>query len=167
MTVRVSPAAVAATVGFLATVVAANWLTEWHGMVSVGFGLTATAGTYAAGLAFGLRDALHEVAGRWAVVAVIAAGAVLSALISPQLALASGVAFLVAETADLAVYDPLRQRQWTVAVVASNLVGALVDTVVFLWLAGFPVRAALGGQMVGKALMILPALVIVGWVRRR
>ena len=167
MTGRLRPGAVAAAAGFLATVVAANWLTERYGMVPVGFGLTATAGTYAAGLSFGLRDALHELAGRWAVVAVIVAGAGLSALISPQLAFASGVAFLVAETADLAVYDPLRQRQWTVAVIASNLVGALVDTVVFLWLAGFPVRAAIGGQMVGKALMIAPALLIVGWVRRR
>lgn len=153
--------------GFLATVVVANWLTDRYGMVPVWFGLSATAGTYAAGLSFGFRDALHEVAGRLAVVAAIIAGAVLSYAVSPALALASGVAFLLSETADLAVYEPLRRRRWVAAVIASNLVGALVDTVVFLWIAGFPVRSALAGQMAGKALMILPALLLVGWVRGR
>ena len=152
-------------VGFLATVVVANWLTDRYGMVPVGFGFVATAGTYAAGLSFGLRDALHEVAGRWVVLAAIVAGAALSAFVSPSLALASGVAFLLSETADLAVYEPLRQRRWVAAVVASNLVGAVVDTAVFLYLAGFPIRSALAGQLVGKALMILPALVVVRWAR--
>ena len=158
---------VALFLAFLASVVVANWLTNRYGMVPVGFGYVATAGTYAAGLSFGLRDALHEVAGRWVVLAAIAAGAVLSAFVSPSLALASGVAFLVAETADLAVYEPLRRRRWVLAVVASNLAGALVDTIVFLHLAGFPIRSALAGQMLGKALMVLPALLVVRWARGR
>lgn len=152
---------------FIATVWLANWLTTRYGFVSVGFGLSATAGTYAAGLAFGLRDALHEIAGRWVVMVAIALGAVLSAAVSPSLALASGVAFLLSESADLLVYEPLRRRQWGFAVVASNLVGALIDTVVFLHLAGFPIRSALAGQMIGKAAMVAPALVVVWWVRRR
>lgn len=152
---------------FVATVWLANWLTSRYGFVPVGFGYTATAGTLAAGLSFGLRDALHELAGRWVVAAAIVAGALLSAFVSPSLALASGVAFLLSETADLAVYEPLRRRRWVAAVIASNLVGALVDTVVFLHLAGFPIRVALTGQMLGKALMILPALLLVGWVRGR
>lgn len=152
---------------FVGCVLAANWLTDRYGFVPVGFGLSATAGTYAAGLSFGVRDALHELAGRRVVALAICVGAVLSALVSPSLALASGVAFLVSEFADLAVYAPLRRRRWVAAVVASNLVGAVVDTVVFLHLAGFPVSDALAGQVVGKTLMILPALVLVGWVRRR
>ena len=152
---------------FLGCVVAANWLTNRYGFVPVGFGLTATAGTYAAGLSFGVRDALHEAGGRWIVLAAIVAGAGLSAFVSPSLALASGVAFLVAETADLAVYEPLRRRRWVSAVIASNVVGSLVDTVVFLHLAGFPIRDAIAGQMVGKALMIAPALMVVRWVRGR
>lgn len=151
---------------FIGSVFAANWLTSRYGFVPVGFGLTATAGTYAAGLSFGARDALHEAAGWRAAVLAVLVGAALSAAVSPSLALASGVAFLVAELADLFVYHPLRERRWTVAVVASNVVGAFVDTVVFLHLAGFPIRSALAGQMVGKALMILPALLVVGWVRR-
>ena len=158
---------VALFAAFVACVWLANLLTERYGFVSVGFGLTATAGTYAAGLSFGIRDALHEVGGRRIVFAAIAVGAVLSSFISPSLALASGVAFALSETADLAVYEPLRRRRWVLAVIASNLVGAVADTGVFLHLAGFPVRDALAGQLVGKALMILPSIVIVRAVRSR
>lgn len=151
---------------FICTVFLANWLTTRYGFVSVGFGLSATAGTYAAGMAFGFRDLLHETAGRLAVVAAILTGAAVSALVAPELALASALAFLLSETADLGVYEPLRRRRWVLAVVASNLVGATVDTVMFLWVAGFPIRSALAGQMVGKALMIAPALALMAWWRR-
>jgi len=160
---------------FIACVFVANWATNKWGMVPVGFGLSATAGTYAAGFSFGVRDGLHEVAGRWVVLAAILVGAGLSAFLSPGLALASGVAFLFSETADLCLYEPLRRRHWMKAVVASNLVGATVDTVLFLWLVetltDIPFIElnweTFNGQMVGKALMILPALVLVGWLRRK
>lgn len=154
--------------GFAGTVLAANWLTARYGFVPVGFGLTATAGTYAAGLSFGLRDATQESGGAWAAVAAIAVGIALSALVAPPaLVFASAAAFALSELADLTVYSPLRRRHWVGAVIASNLVGALVDTYVFLTIAGFPVREAFAGQMVGKALMIVPALFIVRWVRSR
>jgi queuosine precursor transporter len=161
--------AVFAFAAFVACVVAANWLTNRYGFVPVGFGLTATAGTYAAGLSFGVRDALSETADRWWVVLAIVCGAALSYLVAPSLAVASGVAFLFSESADLAVYEPLRRRRWTTAVVASNVVGAVVDTVLFLWIAFGSesiTRTAMAGQLVGKVWMILPALVLVGWVRR-
>lgn len=51
---------------------------------------------------------------------VAGAGAGLSALTAPALAVASAVAFLVAERADFAVYTPLRRRGWARAVAASN-----------------------------------------------
>jgi glycerol-3-phosphate dehydrogenase len=75
-----------------------------------------TAGTYAAGLSLGLRDALHEAGGyRW-VLAAIAAGIGLSVILGDgRIALASAVAFGVAELTDLAVYVPLRRRNCTLA----------------------------------------------------
>lgn len=141
-------------------------MTDRWGFITF-LGWSFTAGTLAAGLGFGLRDAYHEAAGRAAVIAAIIVGAVLSWWVSPSLAVASGMAFLVSESADLAVYEPLRRRRWVIAVVASNLVGALVDTVVFLHLAGFPVREAVAGQMAGKAAMVLPAVPVVWGVRKR
>jgi uncharacterized PurR-regulated membrane protein YhhQ (DUF165 family) len=156
----------AAFVALLSTVVAANWALNTFGVVPIGFGLAAPAGVFFAGLAFGLRDILHEAGGRQWVLAAIAAGALLSALVAPTFALASAVAFGVSELADLLVYEPLRERQLVAAVVASNLVGALVDSVLFLWLA-FGSLDHLTGQVIGKAYMILPALLVLALLRHR
>lgn len=107
-----------------------------------------------------------ERAGRLWVLALIVTGAALSALIEPTFALASGAAFLLSELADFAVYTPLRDRQWVGAVILSNLVGAVIDSAVFLWIA-FGSLDFLAGQVWGKALMIAPAVLIVGLARRR
>lgn len=152
--------------GFLGCILAANYVTSRYGMVPVGFGLIATAGTYFAGLSFVLRDSLQDAAGkRWAL-AVIAAGAVLSFLVAdPFIALASAVAFGLSEAADLAVYTPLRKRGYIRAALASNIVGSLVDTVAFLAIAGFPVLVALPGQVVGK--LAVTAVAVAGVVAVR
>jgi uncharacterized PurR-regulated membrane protein YhhQ (DUF165 family) len=154
----------AALTAFILAIAAANWLTAHYGLVSVGFGLTATAGTYAAGAALLLRDVVQDTAGaRW-VLAGIATGAVLTAVMSPALAIASTVAFLLAELLDMAVYTPLRDRGWARAALASGIAGAVVDTYAFLALAGFPITGhAVAGQLVGKALWVtvVPVLVVV------
>lgn len=149
-----------AAAAFLGCAVSANVLTARYGLIPVGFGLVATAGTWAAGLTFAARDWLHEVAGRAAVFAAIIAGAGLSAaLAGPRLAIASGIAFAISETADMLVYEPLRRRTWAGAVAASNTVGAAVDTVAFLALAGFPIWTALPGQMLAKTTATLAVVV--------
>lgn len=148
---------------YVGVIVAANYLTEHYGMVAVGFGLAATAGTYAAGAALLLRDVVQDALGRVAVVVGILVGAGLTYLISPALATASAVAFLLAELADMAIYTPLRRKGWARAVLASNCVGAVVDTYVFLHIAGFPITSeGVGGQLVGKLLWatLLPVAVV-------
>lgn len=159
---KLALAAMAGSV-YVGTVVAANVLTSRYGMVPVWPGVVATAGTYAAGAALLARDVVQDTAGRRAVLAAIAAGALLSAwLATPQLAIASGAAFAASEVADMAIYTPLRRKGWARAVLASNLVGAVVDTVLFLALAGFPVMASLPGQLIGKAVWaaLLPVLLV-------
>ena len=128
-------------IAFIGIIVAANILTDRYGLVTV-LGLTATAGTWAAGLAFLVRDELHEAAGHRTVAAAILAGAALTALLSPALAVASAAAFLLSETADWGIYTPLRRRSRIGAALLSNTAGALVDTAVFLLLAGFPLDGA-------------------------
>lgn len=157
----------AAAAAYVGIVVLANILSSRYGMVSVGFGLVASAGTYAAGMALGLRDAVQDGLGKWAVLGVIAVGSALSfVLASPVIATASLAAFLAAELCDFAVYTPLRKRGWAKAVVASNIVGAVVDTYIFLSLAPFgPVTFhAMSGQLVGKILWatLVPVLLITG-----
>lgn len=149
------PLGLAAAAGFVVSIVAANYVTTRYGFVGVGLGLTATAGTFCAGLALGLRDVIHDTLGRWGVLAVIVVGAVISYAVSdPRIATASAAAVLLSELADTTVYAPLRQRAWAAAVLLSNTVGAFVDTVVFLWIAGFFAWGAVSGQMVGKVVWV-------------
>lgn len=152
--------------GFLACIVGANWAIERYGIVPIGFGLVAPAGVYFVGVAFTLRDATQRYLGkRWALVA-IAAGAALSVFVSPAFALASGAAFALSELADFAVYTPLSKRGWVRAVVASNVVGAVVDSAVFLWLA-FGSLDFITGQVVGKLYMTGLAILMIGGWRAR
>ena len=147
----------------LACVLAANYVTSRYGLIPVGFGLMATAGTYLAGLTFILRDLVQDTIGRVATVALIVLGAALSAVLADgRIALASGVAFLVSEMADLAVYTPLRERGYVRAAVASNVVGSVVDTVLFLTVAGFGLAAGVvAGQIVGKVTVTAVAVALV------
>jgi uncharacterized PurR-regulated membrane protein YhhQ (DUF165 family) len=157
---------IAALATYILTIVAANWAIATFGMVGVGFGLLAPAGVYFAGLAFTLRDAVQETLGRrWAVGAILV-GAALSALISGPLALASGIAFLVSELCDFAIYTPLRKRSKPVAVALSNTVGAVVDSALFLWLA-FGSLEFLSGQVLGKSWTTLLAVALMLAIRSR
>lgn len=151
---------------FVGTIIAANWAVQRYGVVPVGFGLMAPAAVYFVGLAFTLRDLVHDHLGRVGVLAAIVVGGAVSALVSPAFAVASAVAFLVSELADFAIYAPLRERNWLGAVTLSNVVGMVLDSVVFLWLA-FRSFEFLPGQIVGKAWMTLLAVAVLAAVRSR
>lgn len=154
-------------VGYAASVVAANWIVTHVGLVPVGFGFVAPAAVYIAGLTFSLRDLLQDAGGRLAVVAAVATGVLISAVFSPPaLLLGSALAFGASELADMAVYTPLRQRGRVRALVASNAVGLVVDSILFLWLA-FGSLAFLPGQIVGKAWATLAAVGVVLLLRMR
>lgn len=151
--------------GYMATIVAANWAIETYGPVPVGFGYEAPAGVWFAGLAFTLRDLTQNTLGRaWTVVAIVG-GAALSLGVSTEFAVASGTAFLLSELADFAVYTPLLERGWLRAVAASNIVGLVIDSALFLWLA-FGSLAFLGGQMMGKTWMTVAAVIVLAPLRR-
>jgi len=114
-----------------------------------------------------LRDLVQRRLGVVASSLAILAGAALSALLAPPaLVIASAVAFLLSEFADLGVYTPLARRGLVVAVVASGVAGLVVDSIVFLWLA-FGSLDFLSGQVVGKAWMVLLSIPLVAWLRRR
>ena len=60
----------------------------------------------------------------------------------------------------------LARRRLVLAVVASSVVGLVVDSIVFLWLA-FDSLDFLLGQVVGKGWMVLLSVPFVAWLRRR
>ena len=63
------------------------------------------------------------------------------------------------------MYTPLQRRQLTLAVVASSIVGLVVDSVVFLGLA-FGSLEFLAGQVVGKLWAVLIAIPLMRLLRR-
>ena len=81
------------------------------------------------------------------------------------LVVASGIAFLLSELVDFSVYTPLQRRRLILAVVASSVIGLVVDSVVFLWLA-FGSLGYLPGQVVGKLWAVLIAVPLVRLLRR-
>lgn len=164
------------TLAFAATVPAANWLIGNVGteciangpcLIPVGFGLHAPSGVLMVGAALVLRDMVHEAGGAKAALLAILIGGLLSWFVAPPaLVIASVTAFVLAELADLAVYAPLRRDRLWLAVGASGVVGSIVDSAVFLWLA-FGSLDFIAGQVVGKFWMSALAAVVLLSMRRR
>jgi uncharacterized PurR-regulated membrane protein YhhQ (DUF165 family) len=132
-----------------------------------GLNLLAPSGVLMIGIALVLRDLVQRRLGVIYSFSAVVAGAVLSAAIAPpSLVLASGVAFLLSELTDLAVYTPLARRRLVTAVVLSSLAGLVADSIIFLWLA-FGSLDFLAGQIIGKAWMVLLSIPFVRYLRRR
>lgn len=161
---------------FIACIPAANWLIGNVGtkcipngpcLIPVGFGYDAPTGVLLIGAALVLRDLVQRRLGKRVVVGAILAGAALSGAVAPpQLVMASAAAFLLSEMADFAVYTPLEKRGLVLAVLASSAVGLVIDSALFLWLA-FGSFKYLEGQIIGKAWMVLLALPLIHWMRKR
>ncbi len=161
---------------FCLTIPAANWMIGHVGTVCVPNGpclipvapaVMAPSGVLMIGAALVLRDLVQRRLGVEFGIGAIIVGAAISAALAPAaLVIASAAAFLLSELADFAVYTPLARRRLVLAVVASSLVGLVVDSIVFLYLA-FGSLEFLGGQVIGKLWMVLLAVPLVAYLRRR
>lgn len=131
---------------YLAAIVAANLsLAHWGPVAAIYNGFLFV------GLDLTTRDRLHDLwRGRLVrnMAALIAAGSGMSYLLGlalgtgpfvGRIALASCIAFAAAATADALTYHALRRRSWYERANQSNVVGAFVDSFVFvaLWPFGF------------------------------
>lgn len=154
---------------YLLTIPAANWLIGHVGtscipngpcLIPVAPGLMAPSGVAMIGAALVLRDLVQRTWGVWPALICVAAGTSISAILAPPaLVSASAVAFLFSELADFAVYTPLAKRRFTAAVLVSCIIGAVIDSALFLLLA-FGSLDFMAGQVVGK---IYAALLFVAW----
>lgn len=157
-------------IGYLAAIVVANLTTahfgpEWsilNAFLLVGLVLTT-------------RDRLNDAWGthrRRNMTLLILAGGALSYVaaitltpggipsdVVAKIALASCVAFVVSESLDWLTYAGLRDRPWLERVTSSNVVGALFDSTLFVWIAfGFDVyiiAAQIGAKVAGGYLWAL------------
>lgn len=169
------PKGIAAIVAFVATIPAANWMIGNVGttcvpngpcLIPVGFGMMAPSGVLLIGAALVLRDAVHRLLGLWWALAAIGAGGAISFFVSPPaLAIASMTAFLLSELLDLAVYAPLARKRLALAVLASGVVGAAVDSALFLYLAFGSVNF-LSGQLIGKLYASVIAFAVIAVLAR-
>ena len=161
---------------FILCIPSANWMIGNVGtycvpdgpcMIPVAPGLDAPSGVLMIGLALVLRDLVQRRLGKlWALVAIVA-GAALSGLVaSSALVVASMAAFLFSELADFAVYTPLQRNRFITAVIASSMVGLVVDSMLFLYLA-FGSLDYVFGQIIGKAWMVLCTVPIIWKLRQR
>jgi len=161
---------------FCLTIPAANWMIGHAGTACLPNGpcvlpvaphVLAPSGVLMIGAALVLRDLVQRRRGIEFGIGAILAGAALSAAVAPAaLVSASAVAFLLSEFADFAVYTPLARRRLMLAIVASSVVGLVVDSIVFLWLA-FGSLAFLEGKVIGKAWIVLLATPLIAYLRRR
>ncbi|MEZ5973196.1 MAG: VUT family protein [Hyphomonadaceae bacterium] len=117
--------------------------------------------TVVTGLVLVVRDFAQREIKHWIFSAMIA-GLALSTLTAwPVIVVASGVAFLVSETCDWAVYtfsnQPLSQR-----ILISSCISAPVDQVLFIWLASFVVPGifAWGTILTGVASKLIGAYIV-------
>lgn len=142
---------------FLALIIATNVGFGQYGPVPAVFALV--------GLTMVARDFVSE-RYNWLVVAgLIVLGAGISALLAaPAIALASVVAFVVAETLDFAVFVAVRRRLGlAVGVALSGIVGSVVDSLIFLSIA-FGSLAFFQAQVTGKLIATIVAAAIIALV---
>lgn len=141
-----APKAVGLVALFLVAITAANIISAHYGPEASIYNAFALIG-----LTLVIRDQLHD---EWSerrlpkMLALIVAGSVLAYLVSPdagRIGMASGVAFLCAESVDALVYHAVRRWDWVERSNFSNLFGAAVDSIVFPTL-------AFGGLMWGITL---------------
>ncbi|MCD8340252.1 MAG: VUT family protein [Burkholderiales bacterium] len=161
---------------FIFTIPAMNWIVMHVGtvcepngpcLIPVWPGIMAPSGVLMAGCALVLRNGVQVKLGiRWSIYAILI-GTALSAIFSqPSLVLASVLAFLFSEFADLAVYTPLRRKWPAWAIMFSGLAGSVVDSMIFLSIA-FGSIEFLVGQVLGKFWMSLIVAALIGFVRSR
>ena len=151
-------------IAYVLTVPAANWLIQHIGtvctdngpcLIPVAPGVLAPSGVLMIGIALLLRDLVQRRYGATVSLACVASGTLLSFLLAPPaLAIASGAAFGLSELTDWAVFTPLWRRRFYAALLASCLAGAIVDSMLFLWLA-FNSLEHVVGQVIGKVYAVL------------
>jgi uncharacterized integral membrane protein (TIGR00697 family) len=131
-------------IAMAAIVVASNILVQFL------YGQWLTWGAFTYPMAFLVTDLMNRIYGAPAARKVVLAGFVVGVacsligtqimgefgpLVTVRIVVGSGLAFLVAQLLDVAVFSALREGKWWRAPLASTLVGSTVDTILFFSIA--------------------------------
>lgn len=128
-------------------------------------------------IAFLVTDSINRIFGPTVARRVVIGGFLAAVLCSywvatPRIAVASGIAFLVGQLLDVAVFDRLRRTGWWQAPAISSATASVVDTALFYSLAfsgsSLPWAQWATTDLMVKLLMIVPLLgpfaLLVGWL---
>lgn len=153
-------------VAFVALAIVANWLASKYLITVPLTDYVVPAGVLCIGVALVIRDWLQQLVGFRKSVLLIPIAGGLSYVTAvgfgwtslQKIAVASVVAFLVSETVEAVLFQPLRNRSLSLGVALSATVGNLIDTWIFLTLA-FGTSVVLippymWGTVIGKSEMI-------------
>lgn len=148
---------------YIALIAGANWIYEVTPLVTLPGGDLWSPVDLMVGFVFVVRDFAQRRVGHHVLWAMLA-GIVLSWLmVSPELALASAAAFAIGELADWAIFSvtgkPFSQR-----ILISSLLGAPLDSLVFLTMVGLASPVGMAAQIVSK---LLGAFLVFYLVTRR
>lgn len=148
---------------YIGLIAGINWIYELTPLVELGNGDLWSPVDLVVGFVFVVRDFAQRRVGHHVLWAMLA-GILLSWwTVSPQLALASTVAFAVGELADWALFTFTR-KPFSQRIFVSSLVGAPLDSVVFLGFMGLAAPAGLCAQIISK---LFGAFLVFLLVRRR
>ena len=115
------------------------------------------------GFTFVLRDFAQRSIGHLVLPAMLVGGAISWIMATPQIAFASMAAFLMGEGLDWVIYS-VTKRPFSQRILYSSLVGAPIDSLVFLFLIG---SVSLIGVLVMTASKMVGAGIVFWLVRRR
>jgi queuosine precursor transporter len=140
-----------AAAAMVAVVAASNFLVQFQVQVQLGplnLADILTWGAFTYPVAFLVNDLTNRTLGptraRQVVVSGFTVAVVLSVwLATPRIAMASGLAFLLAQLPDVSIFDRLRRGAWWQAPLISSVIGSVIDTVLFFGIAFAPAFAGI------------------------
>lgn len=150
----------------LANVLATRWI------IPLPFSLAVPAGVFVIAPIFTLRDEVHERYGRKGAYLLVAIAAVISwgtsimtgNTLLARITLSSVIAFVFNGMLDTEIYHELRKKSRLSAILGSNAISSLVDSVLFIWVAFGPLWQLMLGQYMVK--MLISTLVGL-WITRK
>lgn len=148
---------------YIALIAGINWIYEITPLVELSGGDLWSPVDLIVGFVFVVRDFAQRKVGHHVLWAMLVGILISWLMVSPQLAFASMAAFAVGELADWAMYTYTR-KPFSQRILISSLLGAPLDSIVFLALVGLSSPLGLGAQVASK---LAGAYLVFCLVRRR
>lgn len=148
---------------YIALIAGVNWLFDITPLVELPGGDLWSPAALVVGFVFVVRDFAQRRVGHNILWAMLAGCAISWWMASPQLAFASALAFAVGELGDWSLYTFTR-RPFSQRILISSILGAPLDSLVFLFLIGIASPVSVSVMSLSK---IFGAIIVFFLVRRR